>query len=440
MPDLEEQILTALAAKSYVPLKPKALARKLGINPSQYPDFRNVLRELLQQGRVEVGKNHTVRAVKPHGTVTGLFRRTANGPGFVRPKIVDGKFGPDVAIGEDDTLDAATGDEVLVRLTRKPSRGGAAPRGIVSRPGTGDPAVRRHLLRARRRRSRPRRRHRLQPQHLRRRSRRQGRQARRQGRLRDGPLPDAGRPRRRRHHRGPRPARPAGRRYAVDHPRLRPARRVPRRRAGRGPRRWRRRSTRTTSTAARISPADTIITIDPVDARDFDDAVSLTQRPEQTSTGCSASTSPTWAISPRRAAALDREARKRGTSVYLPQRVMPMFPEIISNGLASLQQGKLRYVKSVLIDFTADGQKAAVRFANGAIRVNQRDSPTSRCRSFWTDPGRRPATWRWRRRLSTCCCAMRDLALILRKRRLKRGCPGTAHAGGRAGVRRRPAA
>ena len=61
--------------------------------------------------------------------------------------------------------------------------------------------------------------------------------------------------------------------------------------------------------------------------------------------------------------ALDREARKRGTSVYLPQRVLPMFPEIISNSLASLQQGRVRYVKSVLIDFTPAGQRTEARFA-----------------------------------------------------------------------------
>ena len=54
---------------------------------------------------------------------------------------------------------------------------------------------------------------------------------------------------------------------------------------------------------------------------------------------------------------LDREARRRATSVYLPQRVIPMFPEIISNGLASLQQDRLRYVKSVVIDFTPRRQE-----------------------------------------------------------------------------------
>src|SRR5205823_2779262 len=69
---------------------------------------------------------------------------------------------------------------------------------------------------------------------------------------------------------------------------------------------------------------------------------------------------------------LDDEARKRGTSVYLPQRVLPMFPEIISNSLASLQQGKVRYVKSALIEFTAQGQRVRAKFANGAIRNKRR--------------------------------------------------------------------
>ena len=49
-----------------------------------------------------------------------------------------------------------------------------------------------------------------------------------------------------------------------------------------------------------------------------------------------------------------------------------MFPEVISNGLASLQQGKVRYVKSALMDFTADGQRGSVRFANAAIKVAKR--------------------------------------------------------------------
>ena len=89
---------------------------------------------------------------------------------------------------------------------------------------------------------------------------------------------------------------------------------------------------------------ETIVTIDPVDARDFDDAISL----ERLDNGH-------WRLGVhiadvshfvRPKTALDREALERATSVYLPDRVLPMLPETISNGLASLQPGKVRYTKS----------------------------------------------------------------------------------------------
>ena len=98
------------------------------------------------------------------------------------------------------------------------------------------------------------------------------------------------------------------------------------------------------------------------------------------STGSWASTSPTWATSLRRGSALDREARKRGTSVYLPQRVIPMFPEIISNSLASLQQGKVRFVKSALIDLTPTGQKTRRALRQRAPSRCADVSPMKRCR------------------------------------------------------------
>jgi ribonuclease R len=69
---------------------------------------------------------------------------------------------------------------------------------------------------------------------------------------------------------------------------------------------------------------------------------------------------------------LDREARERGTSVYLPQRVIPMFPEIISNGLASLQEGKVRYVQTAVMEFTPDAERVSVRFTRGVIRNRKR--------------------------------------------------------------------
>src|SRR5262249_18033578 len=113
------------------------------------------------------------------------------------------------------------------------------------------------------------------------------------------------------------------------------------------------------------------VTIDPADAHDFDDAISLALDSKTKHWQLGVHIADVAHFAPV-GGELDREARKRGTSVYLPQRVLPMFPELISNGLASLQQGKVRYVKSVLMDFTPAGQRTSVRFANGAIRVKRR--------------------------------------------------------------------
>src|SRR5262249_24392909 len=114
-----------------------------------------------------------------------------------------------------------------------------------------------------------------------------------------------------------------------------------------------------------------IVTIDPADARDFDDAISLTvdSRSKHWHLGVHIADVAYFVLP---GSAIDREARKRGTSVYLPQRVLPMIPEIISNSLASLQQGRLRYVKSVLMDFTPPGQRTEARFSDAAIRVRKR--------------------------------------------------------------------
>src|SRR5437763_16259334 len=112
-------------------------------------------------------------------------------------------------------------------------------------------------------------------------------------------------------------------------------------------------------------------TIGPVDARYFDDAVTLAHdnRSKHWQLGVHIADVAHFA---QPGSALDREARKRGTSVYLPRKVLPMFPEIISNSLASLQQGRVRYVKSAVIDFTAAGQRTKAQFHNGAIRVRKR--------------------------------------------------------------------
>ena len=90
------------------------------------------------------------------------------------------------------------------------------------------------------------------------------------------------------------------------------------------------------------------VTIDPKDAKDFDDALSL----ERLANGH-------WQLGVHIAdvshfappgSTLFRTATLRGTSVYLPDCVIPMLPERISNQLASLQQDKVRFTKSVLME------------------------------------------------------------------------------------------
>ncbi|MFM9063132.1 MAG: RNB domain-containing ribonuclease, partial [Pirellula sp.] len=95
------------------------------------------------------------------------------------------------------------------------------------------------------------------------------------------------------------------------------------------------------------------LTIDPVDARDFDDAISLSKNEKgnwelQVHIADVAFFVPVGSL-------LDEEARQRGNSVYLPDRVIPMLPETISNHLASLQPDRRRLAKTVFMEYTPEG-------------------------------------------------------------------------------------
>lgn len=115
---------------------------------------------------------------------------------------------------------------------------------------------------------------------------------------------------------------------------------------------------------------ETIVTIDPVDARDFDDAISL-RRSRNGHWHLGVHIADVSHFVPR-GGKLDEEARNRGTSVYLPDRVIPMLPELISNGLASLQQGKVRFTKTAQMEFTGEGIPVHAEFFNSAINVSKR--------------------------------------------------------------------
>ena len=417
MADLASRILAALSARNYSPVKPKALAKRLQLDADEHAAFRKVILHLVKQGRIEYGRNHTLRQVPPHGSIVGTYRRLSTGNGYVRPKAIDGKVGPEIFIREDRSLDASTGDEVLVRLIRKPNRKDVSTSGEIVRiieratrhfvgtyferddqgyvrvDGTvfahsvfvGDPGAKGakpddkvvfEMLRF--------------------------------------PTPDD---------------RGEGVITEILGPRGKPGvDTLSIIRAFGLPDAFPTDVLEEAREAAAIFDEEdlegredyrgtTVVTIDPADARDHDDAVSLTHDEK---TGH-------WLLGVHIAdvahfvpigGSLDKEARKRGNSVYLPQKVLPMFPEIISNGLASLHEGKLRYVKSVWIEFTSQGQRANVRFANGAIRVAKRFT-YEQVTQILAKSNERPA--KVSAEVHALLFKMHDLAMILRKRRKKRG-------------------
>ena len=114
-----------------------------------------------------------------------------------------------------------------------------------------------------------------------------------------------------------------------------------------------------------------IVTIDPDDARDFDDAINV-EKIDNTGV---------WRLGVHIAdvsayvtpdSALDREARRRGNSVYLPDRVIPMLPERLSNGVCSLNPDVDRLTHSVFIEFDKNGRAKNAGFARSVIRSAKR--------------------------------------------------------------------
>ncbi len=113
-----------------------------------------------------------------------------------------------------------------------------------------------------------------------------------------------------------------------------------------------------------------LVTIDPSDARDHDDAVWAEADPNPTNRGG-------WVVIVaiadvaayvRPGSALDKEARKRGNSVYFPDRVVPMLPERISNNLCSLTENDPRACLAVRMIFDKDGRKLNHRFFRALMR------------------------------------------------------------------------
>ena len=113
-----------------------------------------------------------------------------------------------------------------------------------------------------------------------------------------------------------------------------------------------------------------LVTIDGTNARDFDDAVWAEPDPDPENRGgwhiVVAIADVAWYVRP--GTALDREARRRGNSVYFPDRVVPMLPEALSNDLCSLKPGVDRACLAVHLWIDAAGRKRRHRFERGLMR------------------------------------------------------------------------
>ena len=158
-----------------------------------------------------------------------------------------------------------------------------------------------------------------------------------------------------------------------------------------------------------------IVTIDGETAKDFDDAVYVAARPGG---GYELQVHiADVAHYVRRGSELDREARLRGTSVYFPNRAVPMLPEELSNGICSLNPRVDRLVMSAILQIDATGKVNSAEFTPGVICSAERMTYTNVNRILEGDP----ETSRRYSALTGEFRRMKELALILNARRSARG-------------------
>lgn len=372
--EIESRILDYLREDGGRPMRPRRLARELNLHEDDaYPAFRQALRQLMHEGRVVAGSRGALvlpTQTQSRNTIVGAYRHNRRGFGFVVP--TDPESHEDLFIPEGAGAGALDGDIVAAQIVRRGQRDGRA---------IYEGRVTRIIERTRRRFA--------------------GTLVRQRDRwavLPDGnaltdpiDVPDAGSRRARAGMkvvveitRYPAPGqRPQGvivevlgqegekdvdlRCIIVQHnlPEEFPPEALEQaRRAVDG-------FAAQTSWPDRYDLSDEVIcTIDPDDARDFDDAISLHRR-DSGLLELGVHIADVSAFVPPESP-LDLEARKRGNSAYFPQHVIPMLPELLSNGICSLQEGVPRLCKSAFITFDDAGRPVGTRFANTVIRSTAR--------------------------------------------------------------------
>ena len=156
------------------------------------------------------------------------------------------------------------------------------------------------------------------------------------------------------------------------------------------------------------------VTIDGEEAKDLDDAITLTRTWDGYQLGVHIADVSNYV---QAGSALDREAFKRGTSVYLADRVIPMLPRELSNGICSLNQGEDRLALSCLMKINDKGKVVSHEIAETVICVDRRMTYTAVQKVLDGDERTKEE---YRDFVSMFLC-MEELSGILRKRRKKRG-------------------
>jgi ribonuclease R len=370
MPEiLKRRIIKFLKHPDYTPLKLAQLAKALGVSSEDYPQFKSAFDQLRQAGHVVIGARNLISLPPLSGRIIGTFRANPKGFGFVTP--LEPAAHGDLFIPPDETAEAMTGDIVAAKVVKKGKRAGQmrhngkvieileraqnrfvgtllkhAEGWVVQPDGTGftepisvdDVAAKaarqkdkvvveilsypteKYLARG------------VITEVL-------GRAGQYDSEIKSiicqYHLPsefDTG---------CLEQARKAAAEFNPEQPGLR-----------------------------EDITEKVIITIDPPDAKDFDDAISLEKNAEGN-----------WVLGIHIAdvsnfvksdSPLDAEARIRGNSAYLPGKTIPMLPEILSNGICSLQPGQKRFVKSVYLTYDHNGNILSRSFANSIMCSAQR--------------------------------------------------------------------
>jgi ribonuclease R len=365
---LKKKIMIHLAHRDYKPLKPADLAKSLGVKPDEIETFKKVFELLRAQGLVVIGSKSLVSLPPLSGKIYGTFRGTSKGFGFVTP--IESNSHADLFIPADYTANAMTGDTVAAKVTKETRRGKeirysgkiieilqrANNRFVGTVIKKGDSYY-------------------LQP---------------------DGKftelveIDDV----------GAKNAVPGDKAvveiisYASQDTCARGVIiellgksgtykteiNAAIRRFGLSYQFDRTCLDSASQAAGNFNSADfsdrldltkkTIITIDPEDAKDFDDAISLEENPDGTFMLGVHIADVSSFVEPD--LPLDLEAKNRGNSAYLPGLVLPMLPEVLSNGVCSLQPTQPRLTKSVFITYDSAGKVLKTDFANSIIRSTAR--------------------------------------------------------------------